>query len=53
MSKSKTIDPLTQALLEARLDSLNQELGARVLRQGFCPIIVDVRDFGLRNFFQI
>ncbi len=46
MSGGKSVDPLTLSLIEGRLNSLNQELGARVLRQGFSPIIVQIRDFG-------
>ena len=47
MGKHKpTVDPLTLSLIENRLDSLNQELGSRVVRQSLNPVICQIRDFG-------
>jgi N-methylhydantoinase B len=46
MSKRKSIDPLTLAVVEARLDALNQELGARLFRQCFSVPTSHIRDLG-------
>jgi len=46
MSKRKSIDPLTLAVVEARLNALNQELGARLFRQCFSVPTSHIRDLG-------
>ena len=46
MSKRKRIDPLTLAVVEARFNALNQELGARLFRQCFSVPTSHIRDLG-------
>jgi N-methylhydantoinase B len=46
MSKRKSIDPLTLAVVESRLNALNQELGARLFRQCFSVPTSHIRDLG-------
>ncbi len=46
MSERKTIDPLTLSLIEGRLNSLNEELGERMLRQCFSFATAHLRDLG-------
>ncbi|MCX8023539.1 MAG: hydantoinase B/oxoprolinase family protein [Syntrophorhabdaceae bacterium] len=42
----KTIDPLTLAIVEARINALNLELGARMFRQAFSVPTAHIRDLG-------
>lgn len=44
MSESRTIDPLTLSVIEGRLDSLNEELGERMVRQCFAFPTAHIRD---------
>jgi N-methylhydantoinase B len=46
MSKRKVIDSLTLAIVEARLNAMNQELGARLFRQCFSVPTSHIRDLG-------
>jgi N-methylhydantoinase B len=46
MSERKSIDPLTLAIVKARLDALNEELGLRLFRQCFSTPTSHVRDLG-------
>ena len=46
MSERKTIDPLTLAVVEARLHALNEELGNRLFRQCFSVPTSHIRDVG-------
>jgi N-methylhydantoinase B len=46
MSERKSVDPLTLAVVEARLNALNQELGARLFRQCFSVPTSHIRDLG-------
>ena len=46
MSERKTVDPLTLAVVEARLHALNEELGNRLFRQCFSVPTSHVRDLG-------
>ncbi|MFC2045144.1 hydantoinase B/oxoprolinase family protein [Chloroflexota bacterium] len=46
MSKRGSIDSLTLAIVEARLNALNQELGARLFRQCFSVPTSHIRDVG-------
>lgn len=46
MNEDKAIDPLILALVEGRLDSLNEELGNRMLRQSFSFPTAHLRDLG-------
>jgi N-methylhydantoinase B len=46
MKKTKKIDHLTLAVVEARLNALNQELGARLFRQCFSVPTSHIRDLG-------
>jgi len=46
MSKNKSIDSLTLAIVEGRLNSMNQELGARLFRQCFSVPTSHIRDLG-------
>ena len=42
----KSIDPLTLAVVEARINALNLELGARMFRQAFSVPTAHIRDLG-------
>lgn len=46
MSEGKGIDPLTLSLIEGRLNSLNEEVGERILRQCFSIATAHIRDLG-------
>lgn len=46
MSEHTSVDPLTLAVVEARLNALNQELGARLFRQCFSVPTSHIRDLG-------
>ena len=46
MNEHKTIDSLTVSLVEGRLNSINLELGNRLLRQAFSVITAHIRDLG-------
>jgi N-methylhydantoinase B len=46
MNKRKSIDPLTLAVVEARINALNLELGARMFRQAFSVPTAHIRDLG-------
>ena len=46
MSKERNIDPLTLAVVEARINALNLELGARMFRQAFSVPTAHIRDLG-------
>ena len=46
MSERKSVDPITLAVVEARLYALNQELGARLFRQCFSVPTSHIRDLG-------
>jgi N-methylhydantoinase B len=46
MSDRKNIDPLTLAVVEARINALNLELGARMFRQAFSVPTAHIRDLG-------
>jgi len=46
MSERLSIDPLTLAVVEARLYALNQELGTRIFRQCFSVPTSHIRDIG-------
>jgi N-methylhydantoinase B len=46
MNESKSVDPLMLAVVEARLNALNQELGARLFRQCFSVPTAHIRDLG-------
>lgn len=46
MTEHTNVDPLTLAVVEARLDALNQELGARLFRQCFSVPTSHIRDLG-------
>src|SRR4030065_1123613 len=46
MKKRKSIDHLTLALVEARINALNLELGARMFRQCFSVPTSHIRDLG-------
>jgi N-methylhydantoinase B len=46
MSKRKNIDSLTLAIVEARLNAMNQELGTRLFRQCFSVPTSHIRDLG-------
>jgi N-methylhydantoinase B len=46
MSENTGIDSLTLAIVEARLNALNQELGARLFRQCFSAPTSHIRDLG-------
>lgn len=43
---NRTIDPLTLAVVEARINALNLELGARMFRQAFSVPTAHIRDLG-------
>ena len=46
MNERKKIDPLTLAVVEARINALNLELGARMFRQAFSVPTAHIRDLG-------
>ena len=46
MNERKSIDPLTLAVVEARINALNLELGARMFRQAFSVPTAHIRDLG-------
>src|SRR4030066_450966 len=46
MSGSKSVDPLMLAVVEARLNALKQEVGARLFRQCFSVPTSHIRDLG-------
>ncbi len=46
MSVAQTVDPLTLAIIEGRLDAYNMELGERMLHQSFAPMTAHLRDLG-------
>ena len=46
MSEGRSMDSLTLAVVEARLNALNQELGARLFRQCFSVPTSHIRDVG-------
>jgi N-methylhydantoinase B len=46
MSARKNVDPLMLGVVEARLNALNQELGARLFRQCFSVPTSHIRDLG-------
>jgi N-methylhydantoinase B len=46
LSTPKTVDPLTLAIIEGRLDAYNMELGERMLHQSFAPMTAHLRDLG-------
>jgi len=46
MNERLSIDPLTLAVVEARINALNLELGARMFRQAFSVPTAHIRDLG-------
>jgi N-methylhydantoinase B len=46
MNERRNIDPLTLAVVEARVNALNLELGARMFRQAFSVPTAHIRDLG-------
>jgi len=44
------VDPLTLSLVEARLNSMNQEMGDRVFRQAFSMVTAHIHDLGTALF---
>jgi len=44
--RSKTIDPLTLSIIEGRLETFNEELGQRTMRQCFSYMTAHLRDLG-------
>ena len=44
--KGKEVDPLTLAVVEARLNAMNEELGTRLFRQCFSVPTSHIRDLG-------
>lgn len=50
MNERNTIEPLTLSLIEGRLNSLNEELGKRMVRQAFSFSTAHIRDLGVVLF---
>ena len=44
--ENKTIDPLTLSMIEGRLETFNEELGQRTMRQCFSYMTAHLRDLG-------